>query len=430
MKLRNSAHLAIVTVLWMVAGTNACAGDVKQSGSKEEAPAAQAPASTQVKEINKTSRIALVVVDKNCPDIVQPYKMTDNIASMLNFTLKDTISGPGDKLGDLIKGKPTAAPKGGEISNSARLAAKQLNWLPMNAEVLYGEQSHKTETGLLPRDSKKGKEYYPIADKMLEDVLSQVKEKHEYQFKLFILTNDTRNAVARPGGYLYIDKGLLDNPEQHPKAYFALSHEIAHVLQRHETRELQSMVVDSFKAKDDMIKVMTTVKDDPAVVLAHVKVGKDIYIRHHIDQELQADSCATRLLGRVYPDRQDLANSLNAFIKDLPPPQNPQAQAQPKSDAEKLTQGMHDIVSSPADQHPNTQERTQNLQAMYAEVTTGTATADATKPASSAPAVQPAPTAASDPRSTGATDAPKANEVKPVEDSQSLGSKLKRLLKR
>jgi hypothetical protein len=414
----------------MVAGTNACAGDVKQSESKEEAPAAQAPDSMQVKEINKTSRIALVVVDKNCPDIVQPYKMTDNIASMLNFTLKDTISGAGDKLGDLIKGKPTTTPKGGDISNSARLAAKQLNWLPMNAEVRYGEQSHKTETGLLPRDSKKGKEYYPIADKMLEDILSQVKEKHEYQFKLFILTNDTRNAVARPGGYLYIDKGLLDKPEQHPKAYFALAHEIAHVLQRHETRELQSMIVDSFTAKDELMKVMTTVRSDPSVILGKVKVGKDVFARHHIDQELQADSCGTRLLSRVYPDRQDLANSLNAFLKDLAPPQATPQPVQPQSDAEKLAAAAYDIVSSPVDRHPNTQERTQNLLAMYNEVTSGTAAADSPKPMVPASASDKQTGNARAPEnhpSTTTADALKGNEAKP-EANESAFSKLKRFV--
>jgi Peptidase family M48 len=434
MKLKRSTVLAMLATLPIAAAVSGQAADVKETPetkpAKEQVPPAPGSGDVQVKEIKKGSPIALVVLDKNCPSLVQPYKLTDNVASVAAFTVKDTLKSTGDRITDMIRGKPAAAPTGGDISASARLAAKQLNWLPMKAEVLYGERAHSTETGLLARDSKMGKLYYPIADKMLQDILSQVKEPHEYQFKLFILTNDTRNAVARPGGFLYIDKGLLDKPEYHPKAYFALSHEIAHVLQRHETKELQSMVVDSFKARDEMVKVMTTVKDDPAAILAHVKVGKDIYIRHHVDQELQSDSCATRLLSRVYPDRQELADSLNAFIKDLQPPEPAQPQAQPKSDVEKLAQAAHDVVSSPADRHPNTQERTQNLQAMYAEVTGESATAATGKePQPGQPSTsQPANDTASSSHAGGAAETPKAADGKPAEGSQSLGARFKRLL--
>lgn len=76
-----------------------------------------------------------------------------------------------------------------EIPSSLKLAAKQLNWLPMTAEVMYGERSHKEETNILARDHKLGKKYYPIADKMLGEILSK-DQKHEYGFKLFILKND------------------------------------------------------------------------------------------------------------------------------------------------------------------------------------------------------------------------------------------------
>lgn len=60
----------------------------------------------------------------------------------------------------------------------------------MTAEVMYGERSHKEETNILARDHKLGKKYYPIADKMLGEILSKVDQKHEYGFKLFILKND------------------------------------------------------------------------------------------------------------------------------------------------------------------------------------------------------------------------------------------------
>ncbi len=62
------------------------------------------------------------------------------------------------------------------------------------------------------------------------------------------------------------------------KARFALAHEVAHVLQRHETKELQGMIVDSFTAKDEMQKAILNAKKDPDGLLRNVKVGKDIYV--------------------------------------------------------------------------------------------------------------------------------------------------------
>lgn len=337
----------------------------------EAAPPAEAPNDVHIKEITKLPPRAAVVVDKNCPDIVQPYKLTDNLASLGMFSVTEHAK----NIGAEIKGvfdKSAASPKSAGIASSTRLAAKQLNWLPMAAEVRYGEREHEQRLNeVIVRDSKQGNKYYPTADRILQDILSKLTERHDYKFQLFIRKDDGGNAAAVPGGFLYIDKDLIEKPARHPKAYFALAHELAHVLQRHETKELQSEVVDSFTAKDDLLKTISHARSDPNVVLAHVKVEKNRFTQHHIDQELQADSCAAKLLSRVFPDRQSLAAALNAFIKDLPKAEPNVAQPPPKSDAEKLAAATHDIVNTPVKRHPNSEERQQNLRSIYAEITAG-----------------------------------------------------------
>ena len=329
---------------------------------------AQMTPDIQIKEIREVSPNALVVLEKNCPDLVQPYKLSDNFVSLGAFSAKAVAKDLGVAVRNVLQGRPARGPKKAELVDSARLAAKQLNWLPMNAELLYGEESHKAETNILERDGKLGKKYYPTADQLLTQLLSTIKEKHDYEFKLFILKNATRNAIARPGGYLYLDQGLLESPEYLAKANFALSHEIAHVLQRHETKELQSMVVDSINSKEELLKVMTKVKTEPKVILVHVKTGKDTFTQHHVDQELQSDSCAARLLSRVIFDRQELGNTLNAFLQDMPAPEPPKPRPAANSDAEKLAGLGHEIVNTPLKRHPNSAERRDNLRKIYQEI--------------------------------------------------------------
>ncbi len=338
------------------------------------APAALAQTDVlRPKEITKVSPRASVVLDKNCPVIVQPYTLSDNAASLALFSAKEALSDVGNRLlgsaGSILTGgRPSVAPASNKLSASTKLAAKQLNWLPMPAEVAYGERLHKEEVAILERDSKLGQKFYPIADKMLEEVLASVGEPHEYQFKLFILKNSSRNATARPGGFLYLDQGLVDDPAQLPKGYFAVAHEIAHVLQRHETKELQSNVVDSISSKDDLMNVVTRSQGDPNVILSYVKIEKNRFTRHHVDQELQADSCAVRLLSRALPDQTALAESINAFVNDLPKSEQVPGSPAPQSDEGKLARSVHDVVDTPVKRHPNNEERLQNLRSIYAEI--------------------------------------------------------------
>ncbi|WP_137823466.1 M48 family metalloprotease [Pseudomonas sp. D(2018)] len=330
----------------------------------------------QVKTFTKLTPRAAVVVDRNCPQLVQPYRLSDNAASLIQFNVTEVLKGLPGQLSSILSSSPTPD-TGSQLSDSTKLAAKQLNWLPMSAEVHYAKRQHDTRKDLLPRDNKLGRKHYPVADKMLSDILASVGEPHDYDFKLFIVKTSNRNALALPGGYLYLDQGLLNDPKQHPKAYFALAHEVAHVLQRHETKEMQSLVVDSFSVKADLVDTIKDANSSPEKVVDRIKLEKGQFTRHHIDQELQADSCAVKMLSEVYPDSQGLSSSINAFVKDLPPMEPTASRAAPKNQAEAVADNVYDIVNSPLMRHPNTRERTENLQAIYREVTSSSASAAA-----------------------------------------------------
>jgi predicted Zn-dependent protease len=302
---------------------------------------------------------------------VQPFKLSDNLLSLTRFSAGRLANEATSKLGSWIgMGKVDTGARAA-VSDSTKLAAKQLNWLPMDAELKYGQREHDKETEILERDSRLGRKFYPVADAMLAELTAKIAEPSEYNFKIFILKHSTRNAMARPGGFLYLDQGLLDDEAQRRKAYFALAHEIAHVLQRHETRELQSMVVDSFTAEDELVEAWPQFSGNPVLLLDRVKLGKDTYTQHNIDQELQADSCAARLLGRLY-EPAELGATIEGFLKDLPPYEDAPPPTPPKTDAEKVAAVAHDIVSTPMARHPNSKERADNLDQMYRAVSAPT----------------------------------------------------------
>jgi hypothetical protein len=330
-------------------------GSTDESGRKGPDAGGRGSSEVRIKELKGGVKKASVVLDQHCPQIVQPYALTDNAASVLKFAVQKVLDFF-SRAGEL------------DLLASVKVAAKQLNWLPMRAEVFYGEKMHAEETDILERETKLGRQHYPVADKMMAEVLAAVGEAHEYDFKLFILKKPTRNAVARPGGYIYLDQGLLDAPSQRPKAYFALAHEVSHVLERHETKELQSMIIDSIQTRSEIGKILSGVRGDPTVILSYVKMQKDLFTKHHVDQELQSDSCAARVLSRVFPEQKQLAASVAAFLKDLPKPTADTVNPPPQTYVEKLAATATGIVNDPIGRHPTTQQRYDNLRQIQSDI--------------------------------------------------------------
>jgi hypothetical protein len=128
------------------------------------------------------------------------------------------------------------------------------------------------------------------------------------------------------------------------------------------------MVIDSISSKKDLINVVSNARGNPSIIMEHVKVGKNLFTRHHIDQELQSDVCAVKLLDRTFMDDQKLTNFIQVFLRDLPAPEPEKRASAPMTDVERLAASVHEIVHTPIQRHPTSTERAGNLNAIYSEV--------------------------------------------------------------
>ena len=62
----------------------------------------------------------------------------------------------------------------------------------------------------------------------------------KHKFKFFVINSDVINAFALPGGYIGINKGLIDLAQNETELASVMAHEIAHVTQRHIARAIQN----------------------------------------------------------------------------------------------------------------------------------------------------------------------------------------------
>jgi hypothetical protein len=347
MKLRNGLHCACTATLVLL-GASAVQG-------------AESPADAAADR-------ALMVEDRTCAVMVVPQDPKATASDVVLNTGKQTWLKAKRGFLDVLNGGAQqnldveAAKQ--EIENNYRLGLKRGVWLPMSTEVEYGRRSHELMVDtILDRESKLGKQLYPRADALLDEIKRGVDKPHDYDFKLFIREEATLNAMALPGGFLYLDVGLLKDPAQHDKARFALAHEVGHVLQRHETRELQGLIVDSYQDGKELQKAVTKSSkgsEQAQALLQNVKISKDSYVQHTLDQELQADACSVRLIFNAYPGGKELSASTKAFISSLEAAKQQAPQSTTQSTPE-IQAAVRELVTVDK-RHPTSAQRIQNLQ--------------------------------------------------------------------
>ena len=143
-----------------------------------------------------------------------------------------------------------------------------------------------------------------------------------------------------------------------------MAHEIAHVLQRHETRSLQARLTDSIDSLDRLRKLIDGATSNPGSLLVYSNELMSRFVVFSKGQELQADACAVRLLDSAFADKKKLAEVIRTYTKSLPPPE---AAAASRNQLEVFVENVGKMDKL-HDQHPNSVERVANLEKMLAEV--------------------------------------------------------------
>jgi Zn-dependent protease with chaperone function len=366
----------------VVSGTGQAA--TNGAGGASTSAAAQA-GSASVQVGRKQVELATVELDPSCSRLVTPFEPSENVGelTMLGAELAGQAASvsAAEYLQNLLASKPTRSTTGvatgAELKRglpmNIRRAALRMNWLPMSLEQMYGQRQLdelKAAARLLPRDARNAAADYRKADAMLAEVLAGVKQANPYKFELFISTESSENAKAYPGGFIVIDPALIRKPALNDKAYFALSHEIAHVLQRHETRALQARVIDSLSfgaSLPELIKTIHQAHSEPAAVMRLLVGGKLLFEKHAESQELQADACALRVLDTGLANDRRLLAAVQGFVNSLPKPK-PEVHVPAKPNAAEELGKLSDLVSRPVDSHPTTEARVNNLRTMLVKL--------------------------------------------------------------
>jgi len=85
----------------------------------------------------------------------------------------------------------------------------------------------------------------PLIQKRVEDIgqkIASVCDRKEIDYHFQVLNEEEANAFSLPGGFVYVNKGLVDKAANDDELAGVLGHEVAHIVARHSIKKLQAIM--------------------------------------------------------------------------------------------------------------------------------------------------------------------------------------------
>lgn len=148
----------------------------------------------------------------------------------------------------------------------------------------------------------------------LGESIARTTSRADLEWHFYVVNTRQVNAFALPGGYVYVNRGLIESANTLDELTGTLGHEIGHVIQRHSVKQMQS----AQKANIGVTVVCTlTSICNSGLAQAAVQVGGTAFLaRYSRLDELQADSEGVVNVTRAGYDPQGIPNLFQVLLKE------------------------------------------------------------------------------------------------------------------
>jgi MAF protein len=131
-----------------------------------------------------------------------------------------------------------------------------------------------------------------LLQKRVEDIgkkIAAVSDRKDIEYSFKVINDEEVNAVSLPGGFIYVNQGLLDMVKNDDELGGVIAHEVGHTVARHSIKKLQAIMGYS------LIRIMTIpVAQNSAVTNAADLAFTEIILGYGREDELLADQLAVR----------------------------------------------------------------------------------------------------------------------------------------
>jgi beta-barrel assembly-enhancing protease len=137
----------------------------------------------------------------------------------------------------------------------------------------------------------------PVATNYVQQLgtsIARTTQRSDLDWRFRIIDSREVNAFALPGGFIYVNRGLIERAAQLDELAGVLGHEIGHVVQRHSVRQMEKQTKTGVAVE---LGCRLTDLCSSEVARAAIQVGgAALFARYSRQDEAEADSVALRFV--------------------------------------------------------------------------------------------------------------------------------------
>jgi len=122
---------------------------------------------------------------------------------------------------------------------------------------------------------------------LLGDSIARLTSRGDLPWQFFIVNSPEINAFAVPGGYIYVNRGLIEHTNKMDQLAGVLGHEIGHVVARHTVKQMGQMNAATIGV--NLACALTNVCNNQVAATGINVVGSAVFAKFSRDDEKEAD---------------------------------------------------------------------------------------------------------------------------------------------
>ena len=150
---------------------------------------------------------------------------------------------------------------------------------------------------------------------VLGDSIARVSDDRDLDWHFYVVNSPEVNAFAVPGGYIYINRGLIERAEDMSQVAGVLGHEIAHVTRRHSVKQMQSAQKANIGVT--LLCVLTPNVCNNQAAGAAINLGANAaFAKFSRDDEAEADESGVQYVTRAGIDPRGIPEMFEILLQE------------------------------------------------------------------------------------------------------------------
>jgi predicted Zn-dependent protease len=148
----------------------------------------------------------------------------------------------------------------------------------------------------------------------LGESIAKTTSRGDLGWHFYVVNTRQVNAFALPGGYVYVNRGLIESADKLDELTGTLGHEIGHVIQRHSVKQMQT--AEKANVGVAVVCTLTSICHNGLAQAAVQVGGTALFARHSRLDELQADSEGVVNVTRAGYDPEGIPDLFHVLLEE------------------------------------------------------------------------------------------------------------------